>query len=420
MDTEDEETYLNKIEYVIDDLSSISKRLGVSAYYNRVEHYPSGKYRTGGVNPRRIEAVSYITGAEIENQTLTDLALFTYGTDFYYRNWYGNLMHRYTGATLNGQLFPDTDVLDFGAYIKAERDFEKVSLTAGLRGDIFYTEAQEALTNSVALTDDNAQTDLYPSAFIFGKYFLDDNTNIFAGTGLTTRTPTVLERYTQQGVGFYGNPDLEPAHNFETDLGFETKLFEKLTFRAKGFYSYIDDYIYQASIPARTWTNIDAYMIGGDMNASFDVGHGFSIDGALAYQRGRKLDQPVGNNDKDLAEIAPLKIKGALNYDKKGLSAVFEWVHSEDYDDIDADGGETALDGWDVFNFRAGYQFAGQEGGLSILNGAAVHFGISNIFDKEYAVANSYEYDPTNPGGANVRIVNEPGRFIYGSLSYRF
>jgi len=49
-----------------------------------------------------------------------------------------------------------------------------------------------------------------------------------------------------------------------------------------------------------------------------------------------------------------------------------------------------------------------------------IHFGINNIFDKKYAVANSYEYDPTNPGGANVKIVNEPGRFIYGSLTYRF
>lgn len=420
MDTEEEKTYLNKVEYTIKDLSDISEQLKISAYYNRIEHYPNGKYRSTATNANRIEAISYIAGGQIENQMLTDLALFSYGIDFYYRNWYGDVINRATGAKVNDELFPDVDEFDFGMYVKAERDFDKLSLSAGLRADAFHTEAQETLKNSVALTDDNAQTDVYPSAFIFGKYFLNDNTNIFGGTGLTTRTPTAVERYTQQGAGLYGNPDLGPAHNFETDLGFETRLFERLTFRAKGFYSYLDDYIYQTAIPSRTWTNIDAYMIGGDINASFDVGCCLSIDGGLAYQQGRKLDQPAGNNDKDLAEIAPLKTKLAINYDNKGLSAIFEWVHSEDHDKIDSDGGETELKGWDVFNFRAGYQFTERQGKMSFLNGASLNFGINNIFDKKYTVANSYEYDPTDPGGANVNIVNEPGRFIYGSLAYRF
>ena len=420
MDTEEERTYLNKFEYKIDNLCSISEQFKISAYYNRIEHYPYGKYRSTAANNKRIEAISYITGGQIENQTFTELALFTYGADFYYRNWYGDIIHRDTGVVLNDELFPDVDMLDFGMYLKAERDFDKLSVTVGLRGDIFHTEAQEKLKNSIALTDDNQQTDVYPSAYIFCKYFINDQTNIFGGTGLTTRTPTAVERYTQQGAGFYGNPGLDPSHNFETDLGFETKFFDRLTFRTKGFYSYINDFIYQTSVPARTWTNIDAYLIGGDINLLLDICYGFSIDGGLAYQRGRKLDQPEQNDDKDLAEIAPLKTKLALNYDNKRLNAVFEWVHSDDYDNIDKDGGETELDGWDVFNFRVGYQFADQKGKTAFLNGANLNFGINNIFDKEYAVANSYEYDPTDPDGTNVKIVNEPGRFIYGSLTYKF
>jgi len=422
MDTEEEKTYLNKIEYRLKNLSALSQQLAVSVYYNRIEHYPTGKYRSTAANANRIEAISYITGVQVENQTLTDLALLSYGTDFYYRNWYGDVINRTTGAVANDELFPDVDELDFGIYLKAERDLDKLSLTAGLRADVFHTEAQENLKNSVELTNSNAQTDVYPSAFIFGKYFLSDTTNIFGGTGLTTRTPTAVERYTQQGGGFYGNPDLEPAHNFETDLGFETKPFERITFRAKGFYSYIKDYIYQYETAGsdKTWTNIDAYLYGGDVNVSYELCSGFSVDGGLAYQRGRKLDQPFGNNDKDLAEIAPLKTKLALNYVKNELSTVFEWVHSEDHDEIDSDGGETTLKGWDVFNFRAGYQFAEKEGKMSFLNGAALNLGINNIFDRKYTVANSYEYDPTIPGGSTAKIVNEPGRFIYGSLTFRF
>lgn len=422
MDTEKERTYLNKVEYTLDDLSTISDQLKLSAYYNRIEHYPYGKYRTGGVNSKRIEAVSSITGAQIENKASSDIALFTYGADFYYRNWYGDILNRDTGVMLNDELFPDVDEMDFGTYIKAERDIGKLSMTAGLRADVFRTKAQENLKFSKAMTDENAQTDVFPSANLFLKYFLQEDTNIFGGVGLTTRTPTTVERYVQESAMYYGNPNLKPSHNFETDLGIETKFFNRLKFKTKGFYSYLSDYIYQEQKTSgvRTYTNIDACLFGGDITADFDLGYGFAVGGGIAYQRGRKLDQPENNNDKDLAEIAPLKTKLALDYDKNGFFATYEWVHSERTKDIDRDAGETPLKGWDVFNFRAGYQFTEKEGNLSFLNGLSLNFGIDNMFDKKYAVANSYEYDPTDPSGANVKIVNEPGRFIYGSLSYRF
>ncbi len=416
MDTEEERTYLNKVEYTIDNLCPISEKMGISAYYNRIEHYPFGKYRTGPgvINQRKIEAISYITGAQIENKTLTGMGLFTYGTDFYYRNWYGDIINRTTGAVVNNELFPDVDELDFGAYLQAEHDIGKLSLTAGLRGDIFHTKAQEDLKFSRAMTSENSQTNLFPSANLFLKYFLTDDMNIFGGTGLTARTPTTVERYVQESAGYYGNPELKPSHNFETDIGFEAKVFERLKLKAKGFYSYLRNFIYQEQKTngVRTYTNIDAYLIGGDFTASFDMGQGFTLEGATAYQRGRKIDQPENNDDKDLAEICPLKTKLALNYDKYGLFATYEWIHSDVSKHIDRDAGETRLGGWDVFNFRAGYQFNQEEGKLAFLNGLNLNFGIDNMFDSKYAVANSYEYDPTDPGGANVKIVNEPGRFI--------
>jgi iron complex outermembrane receptor protein len=424
MDTAKEKTYLNKVEYTIDDLSSFSKELSVSGYYNRIEHYPYGKYRTGPgvINQRRIEAISYITGAQIENKAVSGIGLLTYGTDFYYRNWFGDIINRDTGAIVNDELFPDVNELDFGAYLKAERDIGKLSVTAGLRADVFHTKAQEDLKFSKAMTDKNAQTDVFPSANLFLKYFLKDDTNLFGGIGLTNRTPTTVERYVQEGATYYGNPELKPSRNLETDLGFETKILERLKFKTKGFYSYLSDFIYQEQKTSgdRTYTNIDAYLIGGDATATFDLSHGFGLEGGVTYQRGRKLSQPENNNDKDLAEICPLKAKLALNYDKHGFFAVYEWVHSQRSKDIDSVAGETPLKGWDVFNFRAGYQFAEKKGNLSLLNGLSLNFGIDNMLDKKYAVANSYEYDPTDPGGANVKIVNEPGRFIYGSLSYKF
>ena len=69
----------------------------------------------------------------------------------------------------------------------------------------------------------------------------------------------------------------------------------------------------------RTYTNIDAYIFGGDITSVFDLGYGLGVGGGIAYQRGRKFDQPENNNDKDLAEIAPLKVKLSLDYDNNGL-----------------------------------------------------------------------------------------------------
>jgi len=271
------------------------------------------------------------------------------------------------------------------------------------------------------MTDTNAQTDVLPGANVFLKYFLTKDSNIFGGIGLTNRMPTTVERYVQEGVTYYGNPDLKPSRNLETDLGFETKLMERLKFKTKGFYSYLPDYIYQqVRGGVKTYTNINAYMFGGDATTTYDLSQGFAAEGGLAYQRGRKFSQPASNNDKDLAEIPPLKTKIALNYDKNKFFAIYEWIHSLDSKDIDCDAGETLLKGWDVFNFRAGYQFAEKEGKMSVLDGLSLNIGIDNMFDKKYTMANSYEYDPTDPSGTNVKIVNEPGRFIYGSLSFRF
>jgi len=421
MDTETERTYLNKATYILSNLSSFSDELELSGYYNLIQHYPYGKFRIGTVHQRRIEAISYIAGAKIENKKQSDIALFKYGVDFYNRNWDGVVYNRFTGATLNSWLFPNVNELDFGAYISGEKDIGKLSVEAGLRGDVYYTRAGDKLQFSSAATDKNRRVDLFPSADIFLKYFFTDEINAFAGTGLSTREPTAVERYIQEGVSYYGNPNLKPCHNFETDFGIEADLFKILHGKVKGFYSYLNNFVYQQQVNnVKSYTNIDAYIAGMDATGSVRFGKGFSVEGGVAFQEGGKYSQPPNNNNKYLAEVSPLKAKLAAVYDDKGVFATLEWVYSNAYTRYDSDAGEVFIKSWDVVNFRTSCNIGKLAKKHTILNGMNLHFGIDNIFDAKYAVANSYEFDPTDPTGRNVRIVNEPGRFIYGSFSFVF
>jgi len=60
-----------------------------------------------------------------------------------------------------------------------------------------------------------------------------------------------------------------------------------------------------------------------------------------------------------------------------------EWIHSENVENADVAAGEKALSGWNVVNFRGGWNCK-----MLTLN-----VGVENIFDRRYAVANSYEWD---------------------------
>jgi len=416
MDIEYEKTRMARADYTIANLGTFSDRLTLSIYQNKLEHNPFDEYRSLIGAPsfhRRNNVESTIIGGKIENVQSTDFAELAYGIDFYHRNWDGEMIKADTGTFVSREFFPDIDIVDFGAYLKGEKYFGRLLVNVGLRYDRFETEADDPLPNSVARlgTYTNKNTNDLISGYLSARYFLTDNSQVFAGVGRSVRTPTGAERYLQppRGANFAGNPDLDPTKNTEYDIGFQATL-ERFSFRAKAFYSDLDDYIYQEALP-KTWVNIDAYLYGFDAKAVLDIVDNFSIEVGLAYQRGRKDSQPKNNEDKDLAEIPPLKTKLALHYDTPKIFGTLEWIHSENADDIDLNAGEVKLPGWDVVNFRTGYQFKEY---------LKFNIGVDNIFDQCYAVANSYEFDVVSGTGANPPIVNEPGRFFYANVSYTF
>jgi iron complex outermembrane recepter protein len=417
-DTEEEKNNMSKASWEMRNIGNLSKNLTLAFYRNQVEHYPFQDYRTVAV-PKNNRAESVITGADIQNVTETDFVTLTYGMDMYHRDWWGDVYNSMTGAKLNPNLIPSVQSLDIGGYIQMDKNFNTWAVGFGLRYDRFEQEADEDLVFTSAVSDENRQVDDLLGGHISVKHFLNDSVMFFGGVGRSYRTPTSCERYIQGSPTFFGNPGLEPTANTELDLGFKYER-GRWMFQAKGFYSDLEDYIYQENNLAgyKSYTNIDAHIWGGDIKAGFDLAYGLALEGGLAYQRGRKDSRPDNNNDDDLGQIAPLKGRLALNYNNDkplgqkdtGLFGTVEWVHSDAAGDIDTDAGEKQLAAWDIMNLRMGFQFKSYT-----LNG-----GVDNVFDRKYTVANSYEWDVIGGTGANPAIVNEPGRFIYATLGFNW
>ena len=410
-DIKEEKAYLTSGEYVLEHAGRFSDRLKLQFYRNRVEHYPTTEFRiTSDVAVMDNDVISTITGGKIENVTVTGVADLTYGIDAYKQNWFGDVYKN--GILANGELIPDVNTVQTGLYIKGEKDVDQWFFGVGLRADRFETKADENLKFSSQITATNEDVDYLPSGYATARYYFTDEMHMFGGIGHSVRIPTAVERYIQGSSSFFGNPDLKPTRNTELDLGFGMTI-KRLDLRAKVFYSDLKNYIYQEEWTEGTtsWTNIDAHIYGGDIKALVDIAYGFSAEGAVAYQRGKKDTQPNYNDDDNLAEIPPLKTKLALHYEGYDFFGVMEWIHSNKYSHADIDAGEKELPSWNVINVRAGY---------TINEYLALNVGIDNLFNAVYAVANSYELDPLTPGAPHVAIVNEPGRFYYASLSFTF
>jgi iron complex outermembrane receptor protein len=417
-DTAKEVTNLTKVSWEIRDLGEASKALSFTFYRNKVDHYPNQKFRAVAV-PTNNVAISTIMGGGVQNVTATEFATFTYGVDVYHRDWYVDVYNSLTGVKANDYLIPSVETVNVGGYMQANKQIGALSLELGMRYDSFRQEAAEALKFTSLVTNANRRTDQLMSGSISVEYALSPGAILFSGVGRNYRTPMSTEGYIQGNAAFFGNPELKPTANTEFDIGFRAK-GDGWKLQAKGFYSDLGNYIYQQKALAgyKSYTNIDAHITGGDVTASTDLGYGVSLEGGLAYQLGRKDSYPVNNTDHDLGQIAPLKGRLALNYNNDkpfgqedaGLFGTFELVHSNAASDIDEAVGEKRLASWDVFNLRLGYRFEAW----------TLNLGVENLFDRQYTVANSYEWDVVAGTGANPVIVNEPGRFIYASVAFDF
>lgn len=394
MDADYDDSNIYTVGYTARNLGDFSKELNLDYYYSDVDHPMSTTLRNRKTTPTSMMTMApmvsrlktSIWGSKVKNSIEVADSLVTVGLDTSVRNW-----RAVDTATPS---IPSSDTTNKAIFSKIEKSFGQLDLEFGTRYD--YTDVD---TSKAINPEDKKYVGL--NANVFGIYNIDENTKYFAGVGKSSRVPDARELYHSTA----GNSTLDQTKNYEADIGFD-KTIGTFNIRPKLFYSVLKDYIYNSG----TFENIDAKIYGLDVSGFYFMTENFSLDYGMAYQRGKKDGEYTGN-DKDLAEIPPLKGNLALNYEMDKSKYTAEVVAVDSWDSYDSSAREQELGGYAVFNLKYTNQLH-KNIGLTL--------GVDNVLDKTYASTNTYQ-DITYLTVNNERILfNDPGRYGYVNLKYSF
>ncbi len=412
MDADYDDSNIYNLKYTISDLGKLSKKLEVKTYKTDVDHPMDTRFR---VAPGAMYMTNHLTtdtyGVKVINTFDALNREFQIGLDTSKRNWDG-----YYSSSMNPFMFKsinDTDTKNNAIFLKCKNELtDELTLEAGLRYD-------DTSIDTAGTTDrDNDYNSL--SGNIVVTYTPSENTKYFVGIGQSNRVPDARELYfvgNNMGTAVsVGTDNLKEVKNREIDLGAEHQ-YKDGKIKAKVFYSDLKDYIYyRATMPGTDrFENIDATIYGLELSAAYYINDQLTFDAGYTYKRGKKDTQPTGTTqiDKDLADITPPKLTAALTYDyDSNTNAMVEFVHVDKWSKYDSVNGEQELNSYNVVNIKAQTTFA---------KNFELTVGIDNLFDKAYAVSNTYK-DLTllSTGTADPMLLNEPGRYAYASLKYKF
>jgi iron complex outermembrane receptor protein len=424
MDALYDDSDLYNIEYTVRNLGRYSDKLDVQLYRTEVDHSMGTNYRVMG-DPNYMTHVltTQVDGARIKNELKLGAHTVRIGADYMLRNWDGKYyMNDIPLDQASGGMKPyhsiyDVDTENIGVYIDDTVAMGMWTIDWGLRFDT------TDISSGYATQQDNDYDAL--TGYVTATQQVNDTFKWYVGYGHASRVPDAKELYWFGSMGNeIGTPDLDNTLNDEIDIGLE-KRFASGTVRAKAFYSMLTDFIaYNADntvtmmgkpVAYHAYENVDATVWGLEVTGSWAMNDVLYFDYGLTYQKGEK-DRPLtGQTGTDMPEIPPLKFNGAINYmpyDSLLLRA--EVIAADDWSDYDAENGEQPIDGFAVLNLKATQQFA---------HGFELTVGVDNVFDKAYAVTNTYKdliLLPTVSPDDNVILMNEPGRYVYANLKYKF
>ncbi|WP_418186645.1 TonB-dependent receptor [Aliarcobacter lanthieri] len=400
MDADYDDSDIYTIGYTIRNLGVLSKELNLDYYFSKVDHPMSGQLRNGnGMSYMTNHLKTSIWGVTVKNYLEISDYLLTFGLDTSKRNWEGG-MHMTNinsgistpNPTMNKM--HDTDTTNKAAFTKLEKSFGSFDLETGFRYDYTDIETQRPNVNDKKFVSFNG--------YIFGTYNINEQNKIFAGIGKSSRVPDARELYQQTASS---NPNLTQTKNYEIDFGYEANI-GNLFVKPKIFYSELKDYIYNSS----KFENIDAKIYGADISGYYYFTNDFSFDFGLAYLKGKK-DGNYSGNDKDLAEIPPLKANLALNYQYQQAKFKAEVIAVDRWNSYDESAKEQELAGYAVVNLKYSQE---------LFKNFELTLGIDNLFDKVYNSTNTYQDIRFVEVGGEQILFNDPGRYGYINLKYSF
>ncbi len=398
MDADYDDSNIYTVEYTKRDLGEYSKELNFEYYYSDVDHPMSTTLRNNGAMMMTNHMKSSIWGTKLKNSFDLLEGTLLAGLDTSERSWKGkyyNRMNSYIRDSIS-----DTDTTNKAAFLKYEKSFGNLDLEIGTRYDRTSIDTENA---AMLDKDYNAL-----NGHIFAVYNFDADTKLFAGIGKSERVPDARELYIVSSTGaVQGNDNLDSVKNREIDLGFE-KTIGDFNIKTKVHYSNLDDYIY--NVNGTTFQNIDAKIYGMEVSGYYLFSENLIFDYGVSYLRGKKDEAILGQTDRDLAEIPPLKGTLSVSYDFGDSQLTTQMIASKGWSNYDIDNGEQELGGYTVFNAKYNHK---------ISKNFDITLGVDNIFDKTYASTNTYN-DIRYIGAGNTELLNDPGRYAYINLKISF
>ncbi len=408
MDAIKDDSNIYSVAYNIDNITDIYKNVNLQYYYSDVDHPMSTQYRMASNIPAKDTTNQMYTtmqGAKFKNNfEIADYKLLV-GVDSSKRTWKGKYLNTTTGA-YKGVSIADTATYNNALFAKIDKRFGSLKVSIGARYDDTVIKSDDVLANS------DRDFDAF-NANIFTSYNLNQANRIFAGFGQASRVPDARELYNRKSGKIIGTPTLDKTTNQQFDLGYELKA-DMFEFKIKGFYSMLKDFIYANKDKVQNkFENIDATIYGGELSASIYATDDITIDMSASYKRGEKDKALAGQNDKDLADMAPLRGNLAITYEYMNNSTVTAEVQASDkWSDYDKDNGEQEISAWSILNLKVKH---------AVNKNFDFTLGVNNLFDETYAQSNTYaDLNLVTSGGGDVMLMNEPGRYVYTNLDFKF
>ena len=405
MDALKDDSDLYNMQYSIKNIGRYSKELNFLYYYSKVDHPMSNIYRNAAKDITKEmtnHMWSKIEGIRVTNSLILNSTLIKIGIDASKREWLGKYTNngKFKGYSIN-----NAETKNRAIFIDTKTTFGSNTLRAGLRYD------DTKITNGGGYQN-RKFTSL--NGYIFDTYRISDSLDIFGGIGVSHRVPDGRELYFWKKGKLVGTPTLNQTKNIEIDLGIK-KSFKNSSIKIKAFYSKLKDYIYfhKKSSNINLFENIDAKIYGVEVSGTYLFNNKLSLEYGISYQRGKKDKPLLGQSDKDLADIAPLRANLRANYDfddKTNLS--FEIIGQRRWTHYDKDNGEQEIPGFVIANLKIKRE---------ITPNLHLTFGIDNIFDKTYTPSNTYNDLTLIVAGGKQKVkLNDPGRYVYLNVSYKF